>query len=159
MGENLKLSQLNTKNKMRKLKGFTLIELLVVIAIIGILAAIVLVALGGARTKATETRVIASLNQIRTTAELIASASDTGTNYAAVNTNVDINTLMIDMNARGAVNMNRYANADGYCVEARLSSTGKWGCVNSGLVAKFDLGSNPACGGTANAAPNNIACQ
>ncbi|MEK7464331.1 MAG: type II secretion system protein [Patescibacteria group bacterium] len=50
---------------MKNTKGFTLIEVLVVIAIIGLLSSVVVVGLGGSRSKARDARRIADVQQIQ----------------------------------------------------------------------------------------------
>lgn len=64
-------------------KGFTLIELLVVIAIIGLLAAVVLAAVGTARNKGADAAVQSQVNQARSQAELYASDNG-GNSYSGV---------------------------------------------------------------------------
>jgi len=52
-------------------QGFTLIEMLVVVAVIGILSSVLLSALGPARDKAKDSRIIQEVNQVRNLAEAL----------------------------------------------------------------------------------------
>lgn len=56
--------------KPRNSRGFTLVELLVVIAIISVLATLLLLQLGVARSKARDAKRIADINQVRSAMEL-----------------------------------------------------------------------------------------
>ena len=114
---------------MRKSKGFTLIELLVVIAIIGILAAIVLVSLSGARNKAKDARIKSSLGQIRAQAEIYNSDNN---GYGAANAlcaDTNVTTLTTDMTSQGGV-FACFSTAAAYCVSSTLNAGGN-SCVSS----------------------------
>ena len=63
---------------MLRKRGFTLIELLVVIAIIGILSAIILASLSGARPKGRDTKRIADLKELQLALQLYYDANSAG---------------------------------------------------------------------------------
>ncbi len=134
-------------SKKRGEKGFTLIELLVVIAIIGILAGIVLVALGGARSQAKDARIIAAMAQMRTQAEIfqIDVASYAGFVCGAVAGSAnppEMEGICVDVNLQnGTLGGRPVVMEDGtsYCAYAVLATSGspadKWYCVDSTGVA------------------------
>lgn len=144
-------------------KGFTLIELLVVIAIIGILAALVLVALNNARDKANDAKIKSDLGQLRTITEII---YDSGSaSYAAVETCFDnpssancpggvegsVTTLKADLdNAITGVDLQVESAAADYCLSHALNS-GNFICVDAtgafseGTESRCDAGTDVDC--------------
>ena len=117
----------------KKHRGFTLIELLVVIAIIGILASIVLVSLGGARTKAKDAAIKANMDTMRLAVEMYATGnntymllpSDEKTSYD------NAKDTAVAQGATFIVADGGYFSATKYCIQCTLPGTGSW-CLDSG---------------------------
>ncbi len=138
---------------MRK-KGFTLIELLVVIAIIGILATLVLVALGNARRRARDARRQSDMNQIALAMEMCYEEEQ---QYILIGTEPPTSiavggvTCMKDVpddpgSARVYTWSNNSTARQTYCVSADLEDGGYFMCTQEGCreeTTACDISSTP----------------
>lgn len=116
-------------------KGFTLIELLVVIAIIGILASIVMVALGGARKQARDARITSEMEQLRSKAELHYSSNGEYTGFDCSKTEMSSLCNDIDKQCHQDVgDCKNESDEDGDSTqEVEISATNDAYCAYTGL--------------------------
>lgn len=129
----------------RTQRGFTLIELLVVIAIIGILAAVVLASLTGARTKSQVSAIKGDMDSIRTQAEIIYSDDN---DYKAVcgigtATNTTILSGIKNIEGNGATGLicGLSSGATSTALSVVMPDGTKW-CVDSAGAATTTVLSN-----------------
>ncbi|OQB02131.1 MAG: hypothetical protein BWY21_02257 [Parcubacteria group bacterium ADurb.Bin216] len=136
-------------NNNNKRKAFTLIELLVVIAIIGILSGAVIVAMSGTQESATDSRIKASMDQLRSSIEIygLLHGSYYGSDYRDLHLNEEVDLLLDDIESQvGTRPMPDVSGSgDKYCLSTNLkSSNDKW-CIDSTGFAGIGDCYNQSC--------------
>ncbi|MFA5080367.1 MAG: prepilin-type N-terminal cleavage/methylation domain-containing protein [Candidatus Paceibacterota bacterium] len=137
------------QNKIKN-KAFTLIELLVVIAIIGILAGIIVVAMGNSQKAANDAKVQSTMSQMRTAAQLYYMSHSYS--YSSLASDTDYAKLATSLSTISTVTTIIKTDNSAYCTYATLPSapTTYW-CVDS-------IG-NSKVSAIANCTTNNANCN
>ncbi len=131
---------------MIKKKGFTLIELLIVIAIIGVLASIVLVSMGGARSKARDAVRQSDARQIGSAMELYYGDSDAYLASATVPTAISTYMVTFPTDPKGGVSYGWVDNSlddQKYCVYMTMENKGS--CTTTRYYTSSHKGTAEVC--------------
>ena len=115
-------------------KGFTMIELLLVVAIMGLLIAIILVSLSSIRDSAKDTRILSSLEQLRSVAQDFHTKNLT---YSGLAADYYFSLLSQDIKNMGGTDpmVAIATNGSGYCVYTKLNN-GEYCCIDDSFIYK-----------------------
>lgn len=122
------------KDDVITLAAFTLLELLIVVGIIGILASLIIIAVGGAKQRALDSSIKANLSQVRQEAASLQAESNSYTGLCSGGTlnEGNPNLALVEqevMKRNGQQNVVCYADATSYCVQSPLASGGEF-CID-----------------------------
>ena len=135
---------MSRKNKNQP--GFTLIELLVVIAVIGILAALITVAVVGVQTSARDSRIKSSMSGIRTFARLEVSPFG---DYSGICEKIILSNLYRDITfTNKGEYIGCHSDSWSFCLGFTLNNGEKW-CVDTEKVARGECENGYCIGGIA----------